>query len=84
VIPEPIRQILDRTSTFAAIRRLRSPDFWQAQLRAHPKLDHALELKKAAAWCAANPRRSPKSDLPRFLHRWFDKAAADDADASDG
>ena len=46
-------------------------------------MDFAVELTKAAAWCEANPRRAPKSDVPRFLHRWFAKAAEEGADADD-
>jgi hypothetical protein len=83
-IPESITEVLDRTPRFKAVGRLRTPDFWQPQFRAYSTLDFAGELTKAAAWCEANPRRAPKRDLPRFLHRWFANAAKDDADASDG
>jgi hypothetical protein len=83
-IPDWITEVLDRTPRFRGVRRLRTPEFWQPQFRAYSTLDFAGELTKAAAWCEANPRRAPKRDLPRFLHAWFRRAAADDADASDG
>jgi hypothetical protein len=79
-IPDPITEVLDRLPRFGTVRRLRTSAFWQGMLRAYP-LDFAGELKKAAAWIEANPRRAPKRDVPRFLHRWFAKAAEDvDAD----
>jgi hypothetical protein len=83
-IPDSITEALDRTPRFRGVGRLRTPEFWQPQFRAYSTLDFAGELTKAAAWCEANPRRAPKSDLPRFLHRWLANAAKDDADASDG
>ena len=83
-IPDSITEVLDRTPRFRGVRRLRTPEFWQPQFRAYSTLDFAGELTKAAAWCEANPRRAPKRDLPRFLHAWFRRAAADDADASVG
>ena len=63
-IPDSITEVLDRTPRFKAVRRLRTPHFWQPQFRAYSTLDFAGELAKAAAWCEANPRRAPKSDLP--------------------
>jgi hypothetical protein len=79
-IPEPIRTALERAPRFHAVAALHRAGYWQAQLRACPTVDHASELLKAHAWVEANPRRAPKRDVPRFLHRWFAKAAEDAGD----
>jgi hypothetical protein len=55
------------------------PQFWQAQVRAHPTVDLARELLRAEAWLEANPRRRIQR-LPRFLGNWFANADGDEED----
>lgn len=78
-IPESIRTALSKCPAFASVLRLQTPGFWQTQIRAHAGVDFARELLEAQAWITANPSRAPKSNVPAFLHRWFRKAAEDQA-----
>lgn len=41
---------------------------------AYPALDLDAELKRAAAWIAANPMMAPKSQHGRFINSWMAKA----------
>src|SRR4029453_4371731 len=59
--------------------RLQDPEWWRAEHTAFPLVDFVAEVKKAEAWCASNPGKAPRRDVPRFLHRWFAKAHADEA-----
>src|SRR4030095_14849163 len=59
--------------------RLQDPEWWRAEHTAFPLVDFVAEVKKAEAWCASNPGKAPRRDVPRFLHRWFGKAHAADA-----
>lgn len=40
---------------------------------AYPAIDLILEIKKAAAWLLSNPKNR-KSDLPKFLNNWLQRA----------
>ena len=44
------------------------------ELRANPGVNLAAEVLKAEAWLTTNPKRAPKSDVPRFLHSWLSRA----------
>src|SRR5262252_297925 len=67
---------LDRAPKLGRSAVLRRPEFWQAQLRAHPGVEFQDEVLKAEAWLTANPKRHIR-DFPRFLHKWFARAYAD-------
>lgn len=48
---------------------------WANSVRAcYSRIDHALEIQRADAWCISNPEREPKSDFMRFLNGWFGRA----------
>jgi hypothetical protein len=53
---------------------------WKA---AYPRVDIDGELRKAAAWIIANPRRAPRKDLRRFLTSWLSRASESAPEAED-
>jgi hypothetical protein len=74
-IPESVTRALSRAPRLGADARIRSAEFWQAQLRARPGVDFAAEVFKAEAWIVSNPDKAPKKKLSRFLHTWLGRAA---------
>ena len=76
-IPEAIEHALDRAPVLGAVPKLRTPAYWQAQLRAHGQADFPAEILKAEAWMQANPQKAARRDHPRFLHNWLAKAHED-------
>jgi hypothetical protein len=40
---------------------------------AYPHLDVMTEIRKAGSWCISNPKKSPKSNFPRFLNGWLSR-----------
>lgn len=80
-IPDDILRALDRAPTLGHSPRLRSPIWWQAEIRANgPRgVDFAAEVLRAEAWIASNPARAPRKDHARFLHTWLARAEGDDA-----
>lgn len=45
---------------------------------AYPRIDVVAELRKARAWCVANPKqRKTRSGTPRFLNSWLSRANED-------
>jgi hypothetical protein len=75
-IDPSILEALDDCPAFRAVSRLRATSYWQAQLQAY-NADFPIEVRKAQAWLAANPRRI-KGDMPRFLSNWFARAHVED------
>lgn len=74
-IPESITLALDKCRHFAAVPKLRTAAFWQAQVRAFKGVDFAADLLNAESWVEANPGKAPKSDYAAFLRRWFRRTA---------
>jgi len=72
-IPKPVLQSLDRSPRLGAVKRLRLPEWWQAELRANPGVDLTLEVLKAEAYLVAHPERHYKR-LDTFLHGWLGRA----------
>lgn len=81
-VPASVLEALTKSPTLGAAPRLRTPAYWQAEVRANPGVDFAREVLKAEAWMQANPTKAPKRDFPRFLHTWLSRAdrEADDAE----
>jgi len=74
-VPEDVWAALDRAPRLGAVPKLRSPEFWQAEVRANVGVDFAREVLKAEAWMAAG---RPKRDLAMFLHKWLKGAERED------
>jgi hypothetical protein len=72
-IPESIARALDQATQLGKSKRLRSPTYWQAAIRAWPRVDFPREILKAEAYLAANPQKHYQN-LSRYLHRWFSTA----------
>lgn len=72
-VPRAFAEALDRSPRLRGVARLRDPDFWRAQRLVCPE-GLLTELVAADAWMAANPKRAPKKDIPRFLNRWFKRS----------
>ena len=79
-IPERITKTLDRCPKLGAVPRLRTPEWWQAQVRARPAVDFPAQVLEAEAWLRSNPKKAPRSDFPAFLNRWLRKAADEAAE----
>lgn len=75
-VPEDVWAALDRAPRLGAVPKLRTPEFWQAEVRANVGVDFAREILKAEAWMVAN---QPKKKLAAFLHNWLGRADRDDA-----
>jgi len=73
VINETILAALDRAPQLGAVKRLRTPQFWQAQFRANPGVDWSAEIFKAEAYLVAHPERHYKR-LEGFFHSWLGRA----------
>lgn len=73
-IPVSVASALDRAPKLGAVRKLREPAWWQAEVRANPGVDFGAEVLKAEAWMVSNPAKAPRSDIPRFLHTWLGRA----------
>lgn len=59
-------------ATWPVATEQRGWDDWSAAQRvACPDVDLMAAAKKAAGWCASNPKKAPKSDIKRFLGGWF-------------
>lgn len=72
-IPAPVIEALDRCPKLGAVKRLRLPEWWQAELRANPGVDLAVEVLKAEAYLVAHPERHYKR-LDTFFHGWLGRA----------
>lgn len=70
-IPKSIAEALARAPRLGSDARINSPAYWLAEIRANPGIDCAAEVLGAEAWMAANPKKAPRNDLPRFLHSWL-------------
>jgi hypothetical protein len=79
-IPDAIVAALERCPTLGRQARLKSPEWWQAEIRANAGVDFAQELLKAEAWLRSNPRRAPRKDFARFVHAWLARAERDGDD----
>ncbi len=77
-VPTSISEALDRAPRLGADRRIRTPAYWQALVRAHGGVDYGHEVLKAEAWIVANPARAPRKNLARFLATWIGRAEAPD------
>ena len=74
-IPPSIITALDQAQTLGKVRILRTFTFWQANILATDgRIEYGQEILKAEAWLTANPSRSPRKDLARFLHNWIARA----------
>jgi hypothetical protein len=71
--PKPVLEALDRCLKLGAVRRLRDPTWWQAELRANPRVDLTREVFKAEAYLVAHPEKHYKR-LDTFLHGWLGRA----------
>lgn len=68
-IPGSITEALNRCPTLGATAKLRSPAFWQAEVRANGDVDIAQCLFDAEAWLKAKGRT--KKDYGMFIHNWL-------------
>ncbi len=74
-IPQSILTALDQAQRLGSVQQLRTPNYWQAQIRAtNGTVEYGQEILKAEAWLQANPSRAPRKDLGRFLHNWLTRA----------
>jgi len=74
-IPASVTKALDQARTLGKVRILRTLTFWQANILAtNGSIEYGQEILKAEAWLTANPSRSPRKDLARFLHNWIARA----------
>jgi hypothetical protein len=69
--PASVVKALGRAPILGQVQRLRDPSWWQAELRANPSVDLAVQVLRAEAWIKSNPQRSPKKDYAGFMHNWF-------------
>jgi hypothetical protein len=76
-VNDEIQAALRQAPRLGAVSRLWSVEFWRAEVRANGAADMPAEILKAEAWMAANPRKAPRTDLPRFLHNWLSRADRD-------
>ena len=81
--PEPqidskLHACLTDTIHFKILADGKNEKYWDAQVaafeEAYPWFNLEEEIRKADAWCAANPTKKPKSNFKSFLTRWFNKA----------
>jgi hypothetical protein len=72
-IPASVQQALAGAKILGAVPKLRSPAWWQAELRANPDVDLAREVLRAEAYLHGQPRGKYR-DHVRFLHGWFRRA----------
>lgn len=70
-IPTSIAAALARAPRLGAHPRIKSSAYWLAEVRANQGIDFSGEILRAEAWIEANPKKAPRSDLPRFLHSWL-------------
>jgi hypothetical protein len=70
-IPATVVSALDRAPILGQVQRLRDPSWWQAELRANPSVDLAVQVLRAEAWIKTNPQRAPRKDHAGFMHGWF-------------
>jgi len=77
-IPASVSEALDRAPRLGADRRIRTPVYWQALVRAHGGVDYGHEVLRAEAWMVANPGKAPRKDLARFLASWIGRAERPD------
>jgi hypothetical protein len=48
--------------------------------KAYPRIDVSAELRKARAWCVANPtQRKTRRGVGKFVNGWLSRADADAA-----
>ena len=80
-LPASVSEALDRAPKLGADRRIRTPVYWQALVRAHGGVDYGHEVLKAEAWMVANPARAPRKNLARFLATWIGRAERPEEDA---
>jgi hypothetical protein len=78
-INDEIQAALRQAPRLGAVARLWSVEFWRAEVRANGDLDLPAEILNAEAWMAANPRKAPRKDLPRFLHNWLSRTERPDS-----
>ena len=68
---------LSSSSTFSKSEKWagqKSRQWIAATVEAYPDLDIGAEIRKATAWCVANPRRTPRRGVKRFLTSWLNRA----------
>lgn len=78
-IPASVETALGKSRILGSAVRLKTAEFWQAEVRANPGVNFAAEILKAEAWMAANPERAPRKNFARFLHTWLGRAERSDA-----
>lgn len=64
---------LNKSPRLGAVPKLRTPEFWRAEVRANPGVDFAPEILKAEAYLAAHPEKHYKH-LAGYLHNWLGRA----------
>lgn len=72
-IPVSITLALDRAPHLGDTKALRTPGWWQAEIRANPGVNMATEILKAEAWITAHPEKHYRK-LSNFLHNWLGRA----------
>ncbi len=80
-VPTSISEALDRAPRLGADRRIRTPAYWQALVRAHAGVNYGHEILKAEAWMVANPAKAPRKNLARFMATWIGRAEAPEEEA---
>jgi hypothetical protein len=71
-VPESIVRALDGAPRLGVVAAIRDPAFWQAEIRANPGLDLAVEVRKAEAHLIGSSAHYKR--LKRFLHDWIKRS----------
>jgi hypothetical protein len=76
-VPRSVALALAQCPKLGQVPKLQTAEYWRAEYRACPDVEHSQQLFMAEAWLTANPGRAPRKDLARFVHNWLSKAQAE-------